>query len=112
MTANFASHRVLDQERKLSATEEALKNLNLPKFLPSVPLAQFYVRPEFDVSGIKIQFEEEEDSTKKNLPESDRARTPFPGVEPDQILKATEKFRSEDVDQESFVLPGLVNAGA
>jgi hypothetical protein len=94
-----------DQERRLSATEEALKKLNLPKFLPSVPLSQYYVRPEFDVSGLQIQFDE------KNFPESDRAKTPFPGTEPDQILKETENLRKKDVDQQSFVLPGLVNAG-
>ena len=95
------------QEKKVSKTEQALRDLNLPKFLPSVAISQFYVKPEFDVSGIPLLLNESLDQK----PESDRAASKPFGAEPDQILRATEQLRSEDVDHESFILPGSVNAG-
>ena len=72
-------------------------------------MSQFYIRPEFDVSGLPLRFIEE--SGARNFPESPEfSRKPF-GSEPEEILRATEIFLREDVDHENFISSGSVNAG-
>ena len=107
MDPKFSNYYSFSGEgRTLSKTEQAQTDLNL---LPSVSVSQFYIRPEFDVSGLPLAFTEE--SGARNLPESPEfSRKPF-GSEPDEIFRATELFRKEDVDHENFILPGSVNAG-
>ena len=121
---------VTDEGRRLSKTEEAIRNLNLTKFLPSVPLSKFYVRPEFDLSGNRIFFDDEgqdlEDSATQVPPQKSRPETSRPKPrgfpesersqnvlfsEPDHILKVTELVRGEDSDHHNFIVPGVVNAG-
>ena len=58
-----------DEERRPSKTAEALRNLNLPKFLPEVPAPNLYVRPEFDFSGNRIVFNDEKPNEAKVVPE-------------------------------------------
>lgn len=114
------SRQIKFPDQAPSRTKQAFESLNSLKFNPSVQPPQYYVRPEFDFSGSPLTF----DDVKS---ESDRNRTPVfveskqeettgrprlpVFIELDTIFRTTEEFRNQDVDQENFISPGLVNAG-